>query len=151
MAHDFGHSGRINQFESELEKNSVQLLAPILEECGVSEEWRHWTERCIIQSDFAIVHHNHAAVKGAQFEWDLKWLIVLMNESDVMASASTHFGASMGEALAREWKKIDFVAHKTVATPAGRKGFLKIITFSSPASKELGIQAAIDKEIQTIL
>jgi hypothetical protein len=151
MAHDFGHSGRINQFESELEKNSVQLLASILEECGVSEEWRHWTERCIIQSDFAIVHHNHAAVKGAQFEWDLKWLIVLMNESDVMASASTHFGASMGEALAREWKKIDFVAHKTVATPAGRKGFLKIITFSSPASKELGIQAAIDKEIQTIL
>jgi hypothetical protein len=151
MTHDFGHSGRINQFESELEKNSVQLLAPILEECGVSEEWRHWTERCIIQSDFAIVHHNHAAVKGAQFEWDLKWLIVLMNESDVMASASTHFGASMGEALAREWKKIDFVAHKTVATPAGRKGFLKIITFSSPASKELGIQAAIDKEIQTIL
>jgi hypothetical protein len=151
MAHDFGHSGRINQFESELEKNSVQLLAPILEECGVSEEWRHWTERCIIQSDFAIVHHNHAAVTGAQFEWDLKWLIVLMNESDVMASASTHFGASMGEALAREWEKIDFVAHKTVATPAGRKGFLKIITFSSPASKELGIQAAIDKEIQTIL
>jgi hypothetical protein len=150
MAHDFGHSGRINQFESELEKNSVQLLAPILEECGVTGEWRHWTERCIIQSDFAIVQQNHAAVKDAKFEWDLKWLIVLMNESDVMASASTHFGKSMGEALAREWKKIDFVAHKTVATPAGRKGFLKIITFSSPASKALGIQAAINQEIESI-
>jgi hypothetical protein len=56
----------------------------------------------------------------------------------------------MGEALAREWKKIDFVAHQTVATPAGRKGFLKIITFSSPASKELGIQIAIDQEIKDL-
>jgi hypothetical protein len=37
-----------------------------------------------------------------------------------------------------------------VATPAGRKGFLKILTFSSPASKELGIQAAIEKEIETL-
>ena len=150
IAHDFGHSGRINQFESELEKHSVDLLRPILDECGIEGQWREWTERCIIQSDFALVQQNHAAVQGAPFEWDLKWLIVFLNESDVMASASTVFGTDMGEALAREWKKIDFVAHKTVATPAGRMGFLKIITFSSPASKELGIQAAIEKEIQTI-
>jgi hypothetical protein len=67
-----------------------------------------------------------------------------------MASASTNFGIGMGEALAREWKKIDFAPHKTVATPAGRKGFLKILTFSSPASKELGIQAAVEKEIETL-
>jgi hypothetical protein len=150
IAHDFGHSGRINQFESELEKQSVNLLSPILDEYGVDGMWRDWTERCILQSDFALVQQNHAAVKGTPFEWDLKWLIVFLNESDVMASASTNFGTDMGEALAREWKKIDFVAHKTVATPAGRKGFLKIITFSSPASKELGIQAAIEKEIQTL-
>ena len=150
MAHDFGHNGRINQFESELEKYAVQLLGPILDECGVAGIWREWTETCILQSDFALVQKNHEAVKDASFEWDLKWLIVFLNESDVMASASTLFGTGMGEALAREWKKIDFVAHKTVATPAGRKGFLKIITFSSPASKELGIQSAIEKEIQTI-
>ncbi len=150
MAHDFGHNGRINQFESELEKYAVQLLGPILDECGVTGTWREWTEKCILQSDFALVQKNHEAVKDAAFEWDLKWLIVFLNESDVMASASTLFGTGMGEALAREWKKIDFVAHKTVATPAGRKGFLKIITFSSPASKALGIQTAIEKEIQAI-
>ena len=150
MAHDLGHSGRINQFESELEKHSVELLAPILDACGVKGVWREWTERCIIRSDFALVQQNHAAVQGADFEWDLKWLIVFLNESDVMASASTKFGIDMGEALAREWKKIDFVAYKTVATPAGRKGFLKIITFSSPASKALGIQVAVDQEISSI-
>jgi hypothetical protein len=150
IAHDFGHNGRINQFESELEKHSVELLRPILDECGVIGLWRNWTEQCIIQSDFALVQKNHEAVQGAPFDWDLKWLVVFLNESDVMASASTNFGIGMGEALAREWKKIDFVAHKTVATPAGRKGFLKIITFSSPASKELGIHAAIEKEIQSI-
>jgi len=150
MAHDFGHTGRINQFESELEKHAVDLLGPILDECGVSGTWRQWTEKCILQSDFALVSKNHEAVKDAAFDWDLKWLIVFLNESDVMASASTNFGIGMGEALAREWKKIDFAPHKTVATPAGRKGFLKILTFSSPASKELGIQAAIEKEIQTL-
>jgi hypothetical protein len=150
MAHDFGHNGRINQFESELEKYAVQLLGPILDECGVTGTWREWTEKCILQSDFALVQKNHETVKDAAFEWDLKWLIVFLNESDVMASASTLFGTGMGEALAREWKKIDFVAHKTVGTPAGRKGFLKIITFSSPASKALGIQTAIEKEIQAI-
>jgi hypothetical protein len=150
IAHDFCHNGRINQFESEIEKHSVDMLRPILDECGVAGVWREWTERCIIRSDFALVQQNHAAVKDATFEWDLKWLIVFLNESDVMASASTKFGTGMGEALAREWKKIDFVAHQTVATPAGRKGFLKIITFSSPASKELGIQIAIDQEIKDL-
>jgi len=150
IAHDFGHNGRVNQFESELESYSVKLLRPIMDECGVEGVWREWVERCILQSDFALVSQNHLAVKNAVFEWDLKWLIVFLNESDVMASASTNFGVGMGEALASEWKKIDFVAHKTVATPAGRKGFLKIITFSSPASKALGIQAAIDQEIQAI-
>jgi hypothetical protein len=150
IAHDLGHSGRINQFESELEKHSVELLAPILDACGVTGVWREWIERCIIRSDFALVQQNHSAVQGADFEWDLKWLIVFLNESDVMASASTKFGIGMGEALAREWKKIDFVAHQTVATPAGRKGFLKIITFSSPAAKALGIQVAVDQEISGI-
>jgi hypothetical protein len=150
IAHDFCHNGRINQFESEIEKHSVDMLRPILEECGVTGVWREWTEQCIIRSDFALVQQNHAAVKDAKFEWDLKWLIVFLNESDVMASASTKFGTGMGEALAREWKKIDFVAHQTVATPAGRKGFLKIITFSSPASKELGIQVTVDQEIKDL-
>jgi hypothetical protein len=150
IAHDLGHSGRINQFESEIEKNSVQLLQPMLDACGVAGTWREWTEQCILRSDFALVQKNHVAVQGAAFDWDLKWLIVFLNESDVMASASTQFGTDMGEALAREWEKIDFVAHKTVATPAGRKGFLKIIAFSSPASKELGIALAIEKEINTL-
>jgi hypothetical protein len=54
------------------------------------------------------------------------------------------------KALASEWEKIDDVAHKMIATPEGRKGFLKMIEFSSPASKELGIQAAIDKEMLAI-
>jgi len=150
MAHDMGHSGRINKFESELEMHSVDLLRPILDECHVTGEWRDWAEQCIVQSDFSIVHKNHSAVKDMPFEWNFKWLNVFLNESDVMASASPQFGTSMGEALAREWEKIDFVAHKTVATPAGRKGFLKILTFSSPASHALGIQATIAKEINSI-
>ena len=150
IAHDLGHSGHINQFESEIEKNSVLLLQPVLDACGVKGVWREWAEQCILRSDFALVSKNHAAVQGAVFDWDLKWLIVFLNESDVMASASTAFGTDMGVALAREWEKIDFVAHKTVATAAGRKGFLKILAFSSPASQTLGIQQAVENEIRTL-
>ncbi len=42
IAHDLGHSGRINNFESELEMISVALLRPILDGCDVTGKWREW-------------------------------------------------------------------------------------------------------------
>ena len=150
IAHDFVHPGKVNLVESEIEKKSVNFLKPILSFHSVPDEWQTVVETAIIRSDFAIVHHNHANVVGKNFEWDLKWLCVLLNEADVMASASTQYGPKLGESLAQEWRLIDFPSHNSVASLEGRKIFLKQLLFSSPASLVLGLPERIADEIRSI-
>jgi hypothetical protein len=80
IAHDFAHSGKVNLVESEIEKQSVNFLKPILASHSVPDEWQKVIETAIVCSDFSIVHHNHANVAGQVFQWDLKWLCVLLND-----------------------------------------------------------------------
>lgn len=148
IAHDFAHSGKVNQVESEIEMQSASFLKPILIAHSVPDEWQTVIETAIVRSDFSIVHHNHAIVVGQSFQWDLKWLCVLLNEADVMASASAKYGPDLGESLALEWRTIDFPNHSTVASLEGRKNFLKQLIFSSPSSLVLGMKEKIFGEIQ---
>lgn len=148
IAHDFAHSGKVNQVESEIEMQSASFLKPILIAHSVPDEWQTVIETAIVRSDFSIVHHNHANVVGQSFQWDLKWLCVLLNEADVMASASAKYGPDLGESLALEWRTIDFPNHSTVASLEGRKNFLKQLIFSSPSSLVLGVKEKIFGEIQ---
>jgi hypothetical protein len=150
IAHDVMHPGQVNRLESEIEKQSVNFLQPILSSHAVPNEWQKVIEAAIIRSDFAIVHHNHASVVGQTFEWDLKWLCVLLNEADVMASASSKYGPELGESLAQEWRLIDFPGHNSVASLEGRKHFLKQLIFSSPASLVLGLRERIADEIHSM-
>lgn len=148
IAHDFAHSGKVNLVETEIEIQSVSFLKPILIAHSVPDEWQKVIETAIIRSDFSIVHHNHANVFGLPFQWDLKWLCVLLNEADVMASASAKYGPDLGKSLALEWQAIDFPNHSTVASLEGRKTFLKQLIFSSPSSIVLGIKDKIVDEIR---
>ncbi len=148
IAHDFLHPGKVNRFESEIEQKSVDFLNPILSLHCVPDEWQKIISTAIVRSDFAIVHHNHADVSGKKFEWDLKWLCVLLNEADVMASASPKYGPELGESLAHEWRLIDFSPHASVATTQGRMRFLKQLLFSSPSSSVLGLSQRISDEIR---
>jgi hypothetical protein len=150
IAHDFFHPGKVNLAESEIEKQSVNFLQPILKSHSVPEEWQKIIDTVIVRSDFAVVHQNHAHVAGKAFEWNLKWLCVLLNEADVMASASAKFGPELGESLAQEWRLIDFPLHSSVATLEGRKNFLKQLIFSSPSSLVLGLGERISEEILSI-
>lgn len=150
IAHDFLHPGRVNQVESEIEKKSVDFLKPFLLIQRVPDEWQKVIEAAIVRSDFAIVHHNHAEVSGKKFEWDLKWLCVLLNEADVMASASARYGPELGDSLAQEWRLIDFPPHASVASTQGRKNFLNQLLFSSPASSVLGLSERISNEIRSM-
>jgi hypothetical protein len=150
IAHDFLHPGKVNGVESEIEKQSVNLLKPILSFHFVPDEWQKVIETAIVRSDFAIVHQNHANVNGQNFEWGLKWLCVLLNEADVMASASSKYGPELGESLAQEWRLIDFPLHASVASIEGRKFFLKQLLFSSPSSLVLGLSERISDEIRSI-
>ena len=150
IAHDFFHPGKVNLVESEIEKQSVNFLKPILKSHSVPDEWQKIIDTVIVRSDFAVVHQNHAHVAGKAFEWNLKWLCVLLNEADVMASASAKFGPELGESLAQEWRLIDFPLHSSVASLEGRKNFLKQLIFSSPSSLVLGLGERISEEILSI-
>jgi hypothetical protein len=77
IAHDVVHPGKVNLVESEIEKQSVNFLIPILKFHSVPDEWQKVIETAIVRSDFAIVHQNHAQVAGKAFEWNLNWLCVL--------------------------------------------------------------------------
>ena len=150
IAHDFFHPGKVNLVESEIERQSVNFVKPILKSHSVPDEWRKIIDTVIVRSDFAVVHQNHAHVAGKAFEWNLKWLCVLLNEADVMASASAKFGPELGESLAQEWRLIDFPLHSSVASLEGRKNFLKQLIFSSPSSLVLGLGERISEEILSI-
>jgi hypothetical protein len=85
-------------------------------------------------------------VAGKAFEWNLEWLCVLLNEADVMASASAKYGPELGQSLAQEWLLIDFPLHSSVASLEGRKNFLKQLIFSSPSSLVLGLGERISDD-----
>ena len=147
IAHDFEHSGKVNQFESEIESNTMNQLHPFLLTHQVPSHWCKALECAILRSDFALVQKNHELVKGKKFQCDQDWLNVYLNEADVMASATTQFGIQLGNSLAQEWKMINFSAYQTVSTPIGRKAFLKQLVFSSEGSRHLQINSKIAMEL----
>lgn len=150
IAHDFLHPGKVNLIESEIEKQSVNFLKPILSFHFIPDEWQKIIETAIVRSDFAIVHQNHANVIGENFEWNLKWLCVLLNEADVMASASINYGPELGKSLAQERRLTDFLLDASFTSIEGRNLFLKQLLFSSPASLVLGLSERITHEIRSM-
>ena len=150
IAHDFEHSGKVNQFESEIESNTMNQLHPFLLTHQVPSHWCKALECAILRSDFALVQKNHEQVKDKKFQCDQNWLNVYLNEADVMASATTQFGPQLGVSLAQEWKMINFSAHQTVSTSIGRKAFLKQLVFSSEASRHLQINSKIALELSNL-
>ena len=147
IAHDFDHPGKVNQFESEIESKTVQQLQPFLLNHQVPSHWSKALESAILRSDFSLVKKNHQLVKGKNFKCNQDWLIVFLNEADVMASASDKFGLQLGNSLAQEWRLIDFPAYQSVATETGRKAFLRQLEFSSAASRLLKINVNIAEQL----
>ena len=131
VSHDFMHSGGVNAQVSQMEKHACELLRPIMEESKVDSVWTERVEAAIIRSDFSLATQNHEQVSGSEFVWNQKWLNVLLNEADILASCHSQFGPQLSHALAQEWKTIGYPPHETVATSAGRQAFLSSVKFSS--------------------
>jgi len=145
VAHDFGHPGGTNSQPFELESRSWQALA---EHTGaLPQPWRGRIESLILHTDPLTVQANHLRVASQAFDWTLPWCQVLLNEADILLSASTHFGPGLSQALAQEWQHAGVAAHAVVASPAGRVQFLRSIRFSSPAALALGLPEQVQQQV----
>ncbi len=147
LGHDFRHPGRINSARAEIEQQSFDALKPYLQQHAVPALWVERIEAVILRSDFSVVADNHRRVAGQDFSWCADWAAVLLNEADIMASASPVFGPRLSRALAQEWELIGFAAHRSVATPQGRVAFLQSIEFSSPSAGVLGAAQRVRQQL----
>ena len=139
VSHDLHHPGRVNRYTSDIESASVNALLPLLTSMNLDEVWIERIRTIILRSDFGLVKENHARVSGLPFQWNSDWATVLLNEADIMASASAAFGPALSLALAKEWESIEFPPHATVATETGRRQFLSNIQFSSYSARTLSV------------
>jgi hypothetical protein len=73
-------------------------------------------------------------------------MAILLEEADILASCLPNTGPALGESLKQEWQKAEFAAASTVATPAGRRVFLRNALFSSPASLDLAIPQKVSQQ-----
>lgn len=137
VAHDFHHPGRVNRHTSDIESASIEALLPLMTSVQLSEVWIERIRTVILRSDFSLVGENHARVAGRRFQWDADWATVLLNEADIMASASADFGPALSQALSKEWEAVKFAPYASVATESGRRQFLSSIQFSSHSAQTL--------------
>jgi hypothetical protein len=147
LGHDFRHPGRVNGARAEIEQQSFDALKPYLQQHAVPALWVERIEAVILRSDFSMVADNHQRVADLPFSWCTDWAAVLLNEADIMASASPVFGPRLSRALAAEWELIGFAAYRSVATPQGRSAFLQSIEFSSPSAGVLGAAQRVRQQL----
>ena len=145
-AHDFAHPGGVNAQRFDIESRSWRGVA--VHAAQLPEPWRSSIESLILHTDPQTVPDNHARVAGQAFVWSQAWCQVLLNEADILLSASSRFGPALSQALAQEWQRVGFAAHATVATPAGRAQFLRSTRFSSPAAMALAMPEQVRQQLQ---
>lgn len=140
LGHDFRHPGQINRFPQQIESATVSYLRPIMTQCGVSLADQQEVADLILFTDPLQVPALHRKWRSSAFNLrQLECMAILLEEADILASCLPETGPALGESLKQEWQKAEFAAAKTVATPAGRQGFLQNVLFTSPASQDLGI------------
>ena len=152
VAHDFLHTGRINQFHSEIETMSVKALMPYMKQHKVHKADQALIRSLILKTDPSFVPESHLEITGLPFDLsDPRCLLVLIQECDIMASTLPATGGQLTQQLSDEWATVAPDRSQSLLTNKGRLFFLKhMALFSSPSSRLLGIQATIDQQIAAL-
>ena len=148
VVHDYQHPGGVNSAPAEIETrswHSAQAWAQSL-----PHPWREILESLVLGTEVQKVASNHAQVAQRAFQWNLPWCLVLLNEADILLSATDEFGPDLSQALAQEWQKAGFPGHATVATPQGRAQFLLHAQFSSPAAQALHMPETVQAQLAVL-
>jgi hypothetical protein len=149
VSHDFLHTGKINQFRSEIEILSVNALTPHMRQHMVHEDDQAVISSMILRTDPVFVPETHLAIAGLRFDVsDPRCMLVLIQECDILASSLPTTGNGLTQQLSDEWASVAPDRSQSLLTDKGRLFFLKhMALFSSPSSRLLGIQAIIDQQI----
>lgn len=150
-SHDVLHPGGANAFVQEFEQRSANEMRNITQGLKVDALWTERVSELILRTDPTLVAGNHDKVKDTLFEMNLDWACVLMNEADILASATSRYGPDLGQALAQEWALKNHPLHHVVGTPEGRLQFLSSLRFSTPASKAWGMTNHVAGQLITSL
>lgn len=149
-SHDVLHPGGANSYLQEFEQQSVQLLTQMTQDSGVSARWVNIAAHLILHTDPTLVVANHDKVSQKPFVMDLDWAVVLMNEADILASATEEFGTLLGKALANEWQAREHPLHHVVGSDAGRLHFLSSLRFSTPVSDTFRLPQSVSEQINRL-
>jgi hypothetical protein len=150
-SHDVLHPGGANAFVQEFEQRSAHEMRGIAQGLTIESVWTDRVSELILRTDPTLVAANHDRVKDTPFEMNLDWACVLMNEADILASATSRYGPELGQALAQEWALKNHPLHEVVGSSQGRLQFLSSLRFSTPASKAWGMQNHVERQLITSL
>ena len=134
-SHDVLHPGGANGFLQEFEQRSAWEMRRVSQKWLVEHLWLDRVSEMILRTDPSLVAGNHDKVKGLAFEMNLDWACVLINEADILASATAQHGNELGHALAAEWAVKKHPLSRVVGTAQGRLQFLSSLRFSTPSSE----------------
>jgi hypothetical protein len=149
-SHDVLHPGGANGFLQEFEQRSAKEMQYIATPLGIDVVWLHRVRELILRTDPSLVTGNHDFVKDKPFEMNLDWACVLINEADILASATSRFGPELGHALAQEWAFKKHSLHQVVGTAQGRLQFLSSLRFSTPAAEAFDMASHVAGQIATL-
>jgi hypothetical protein len=152
VAHDWQHPGTINQFPAQIESFTVAQLRPWMHRLGVAVEDQEVVARLILQTDPRRVKSSHEAMASRPFDLsDELCMGVLIQEADILASATPEMGPALTQQLAQEWQAHSPQMADQLLTTQGRMNFLKFgALFSSPPSQALGFDKMTAQQIQAL-
>jgi hypothetical protein len=149
-SHDVLHPGGANGFVQEFEQRSAHEMRDNAQALNMDSVWTDRVSELILRTDPTLVGANHDRVKDTPFEMNLDWACVLINEADILASATSTYGPELGQALAHEWALKNHPLHQMVGTPQGRLQFLSSLRFSSPAAEAFQIAHHVAEQITSL-
>jgi len=154
LLHDYGHTGRINQFPREIEQRSVDLFTPLLRSLKLSDDEVATVTGLVLGTDPGFVgdvHRKLSEVTVSDSRLIPEEMAVLVVEADILASAMATPGEDLGKSLILEWADGYPERAAKLGTAQGRLGFLEFgARFSSRASKELGLHVMTLAQIKEL-
>jgi hypothetical protein len=147
ISHDVLHPGGANRFAQEFERRSVKEMQGIAQAFQIDKTWLQRVSELILRTDPTLVAGNHDKVKNTSFVMNLDWACVLLNEADILASATSRYGPELGQDLAQEWALKNHPLHSFVGSAEGRLQFLSGLRFSTPASEAFRMKESVAKQL----